>query len=111
MKSRRARSSSHSRNSPASTRGLYPPIRDGATLPVSRCRRTHLIALLSDTPNRAAAPRADMPSFNTAATTRSRKSIDKGFAIPAGLQPSQQAESHLSPLGNPLTSQPNVISL
>lgn len=91
--------------------GLYPPILDGATLPVSRCRRTHLIALLSETSNRAAAPRADIPSVNTAATTRSRRSIDKGFAIPAGLLPSQQGESYLNPLGNPPASQTNVIPL
>jgi hypothetical protein len=56
--------------------GLCPPICPGATLPVSRKRRTQTIAVLTPTPNCAAAWWHDMPPVSTAATTRSRRSIE-----------------------------------
>jgi hypothetical protein len=56
--------------------GLYPPILPGATLPVSRSRRTQLIAVLMPTPNCFAALLHDMPPVFTEATTRSRRSIE-----------------------------------
>src|SRR3546814_394086 len=58
---------------------LYPPILPGTTRPVSRGRRTHTIALLTETPKRAAAARAEIPSRKTAKTSRSRKSVDMGL--------------------------------
>lgn len=70
MESCFARLISQSRKSPVSGNGLYPSILGGAALPVSRCRRTHLIALLSKTPDRAAAPGDDIRSFNNAAKIR-----------------------------------------
>ena len=62
----------HTRQDPT----RWPPICPGATLPVTRPRRTHLIAVLIATPKRAAAAWRDIPSRSTAATTRSRKSIE-----------------------------------
>jgi hypothetical protein len=56
--------------------GLCPPIRPGATLPVSRTRHTQLMAVLTPTPNRAAAWWQDMPPASTAATTRLRRSTE-----------------------------------
>ena len=48
----------------------------GAKLPVSRKRRTQIIAVLTPTPNCAAARWQDRPPGSTAATTRSRRSIE-----------------------------------
>jgi hypothetical protein len=53
-------------------------------LPVSRTRRTSLIAADALTSNRAAAARAELPS-STARTSRRRKSWDKGAVITASL--------------------------
>ncbi len=49
------RSTSQSRCAPAIFLGLWPPIWPGATLPVVATRFSQLIAVLSLTPNRAAA--------------------------------------------------------
>src|SRR3984893_15397979 len=79
--------------------GLWPPILRGATLPVSWNRRTQLITVLGATPNRAATRCRDSPPSKTAATARSRRSIDKGLAIHAGLLSSQHVESDPSRFG------------
>jgi hypothetical protein len=60
----------------ADAQGLRPPIWPGATPPVSRNRRTQLITVLGATPKRAADSYRDSPSFKTAATARSRRSIE-----------------------------------
>src|ERR1700724_3394641 len=78
--------------------GLWPPILRGATLPVSWNRRTQLITVLGATPNRAATRCRDSPPSKTAATARSRRSIDKGLAIHAGLLSSQHVESVPEPI-------------
>jgi hypothetical protein len=70
------RCNSQARCSPAIAFGLCPPILPGATLPVSRSRRTQWITVLMPTPNWAAAPRRDIPPFSTAATTLSRRSSE-----------------------------------
>jgi len=75
---------------------LCPPICPGATLPVSRKRRTQTIAVLTPTPNCAAAWWQDRPPLSTAATTRSRRSIEYGLPIHTGLHPSQHVESEQS---------------
>jgi hypothetical protein len=49
------RSSNQARCSPEMAFGLCPPICPGATLPVSRNRRTQTIAVLTPAPNCAAA--------------------------------------------------------
>src|SRR4051794_27213047 len=67
---------SQSRCAPAIFLGLWPPIWPGATLPVVATRFSQLIAVLSLTPKRAAACRRESPSCATAATTRSRRSIE-----------------------------------
>src|SRR4029077_1354674 len=91
--------------------GLCPPIWPGATLPVSWNRQTQLITVLGATPNWAAARCRDCPPFKTAATARSRRSIDKGLAIHAGLLPSQHVESEPRRFGNPKSIQTKVIPL
>src|ERR1700724_3879885 len=93
------------------TLGLWPPILRGATLPVSWNRRTQLITVLGATPNRAATRCRDSPPSKTAATARSRRSIDKGLAIHAGLLSSQHVESDPSRFGNPKSILPKVIPL
>jgi hypothetical protein len=60
--------------------GLYPPIWAGVRKPVNSTRFTQLIAAVSLTPNRTAAPRRLIPSTSTASITRSRKSCE--YAIP-----------------------------
>src|SRR6202047_4139266 len=90
---------------------LWPPILRGATLPVSWNRRTQLITVLGATPNRAATRCRDSPPSKTAATARSRRSIDKGLAIHAGLLSSQHVESDPSRFGNPKSILPKVIPL
>jgi len=59
-----------------------PPIFPGSVLPVSRTRRTSLIAADALTANRAAARRAELPC-STAPTNRFRRSWDKGAATTA----------------------------
>lgn len=61
-----------------------PPCGFGVTSPVSRACVTHLIALDTSTRKCAAASRQDMLSA-TAPTTRLRRSIERGGAVPAGL--------------------------
>src|SRR4029077_18493034 len=56
-------------------------------------RRTQLITVLGATPNRAATRCRDSTPSKTAAAARSRRSIDKGLAIHAGLLSSQHVES------------------
>ena len=90
VRTRRARKAACS---PAIALGLRPPIRPGATLPVSPNRRTQLITVLGATPKRATDSCRDSPSFKTAATARWRRSIEYRFAIHAGLLPSQHGES------------------
>jgi hypothetical protein len=51
-------------------------------LPVTRTRRSSVIAAEGLTSNRRAAARAELPA-STARTKRSRKSADKGAVIPA----------------------------
>jgi hypothetical protein len=58
------------------------------------------MAELGETPKRSAAERQDCPA-STAFTTRSRRSLEQGFGIHAGLLPSQHGESELQPFGNP----------
>src|SRR5271154_2889797 len=89
---------------PMILRGLYPPIWLGATPPVSLNRRTQPITVLTATPNCDAARCRDSPPVTTAPTTRSRRSIEYGFAIHADLHFSQHLESHQSQFGNPLDS-------
>src|SRR5262245_43033019 len=67
---------SHVRCRPEINFGLWPPILPGATLPVSRRSRTQLMAVLMLTPNCFAARWHEMPPVLTAATTRSRRSIE-----------------------------------
>jgi hypothetical protein len=80
-------------------------------LPVSRCRRTHPIAVLTATPNCLAASLQDNPPVKTAATTRFRRSSEYGLPIHAGLQPSQHGESETARFGNPKSIQANFIPL
>jgi len=56
----------------------------GDTSPRSRHRASRLIAELGATPKRSAAARHDAPA-STAFTTRSRKSVEQAFGIPADL--------------------------
>jgi len=77
--------SSRSRSSWPASNGLrYPPIFAGSVLPVTRTRRTSLIAADALTANRAAAARAELPC-STARTSRLRRSWDKGAVITASL--------------------------
>src|SRR5882757_7404657 len=77
-----------------------PPLGKAATLPVACQRCILLIAELELTAKRPAAARRDWPP-STASTIRSRRSFDKGFAIPTGLHSSQSFESQTTSLGNP----------
>ena len=63
---------------------LSPPCGRGALLPVSRHRRTHFTAVDAATPNRSAAARRLIPAA-TASISRSRRSLDRGFVMQAGL--------------------------
>src|SRR5262245_29921510 len=75
--------SSRSRSSWPASRGLrWPPILPGSVLPVSRTRRSNLIAADALTAHRAAACRAELPC-STAPTSRCRRSWDNGAAITA----------------------------
>src|SRR3954470_8952587 len=56
----------------------------GALLPVSRQRRTHFTAVDAAIPNRSAAARRLMPPA-TASISRSRRSLDRGLVMQAGL--------------------------
>ena len=56
----------------------------GPTSPVRRHRFTHLIAVEAATPKRRAAERRDRP-LSTADTSRSRRSLERGFVMQAGL--------------------------
>jgi hypothetical protein len=53
------------------------------------------------TPNRAAAPRRLIPPTSTASITRSRKSCEYGFGIPAGLRPANRLNQNLPDSGIP----------
>ncbi|WP_459465531.1 hypothetical protein, partial [Rhizobium sp. No.120] len=57
-------------------------------------------AVAADIPNRSAAARTVMPSFNAAAM-RVRKSTERGRTIIAGLLSSNDLESQIHPLRNP----------
>jgi hypothetical protein len=72
----------------------------GAALPVARNRCDHLTTLAGLMLKVAATTRTLSP-LRTRSTARSRKSIDKGFAIHAGLPTSLNGESHQSRFGNP----------
>jgi hypothetical protein len=61
-----------------------------ATLPVARHVSTHLTTVLIATPNSDAACRRDIPP-STDLTTRSRKSLEYGRAIHAGLHAQPEA--------------------
>ena len=61
-----------------------PPCGLGPTSPVRRHRFTHLIAVEAATPKRRAAERRDRP-LSTADTSRSRRSLERGFVMQAGL--------------------------
>ena len=63
-----------------------PPSGPGATEPTFRVSAAHRTALAALTPKRTAAAWHDDPAA-TAATTRSRKSIDSAFDIPIALLP------------------------
>lgn len=104
LKSRRSRSMKHLRSSPESSRGLHPRIHAVATLPVCQCRRTHLVTLLYARPKDALSSCADMPSFSSAATTRSRRSIDEGLPT---LVPELNGVNRIA--CDSQTSQPTVI--
>ncbi|MGZ9125911.1 MAG: hypothetical protein ACXW48_23000 [Candidatus Binatia bacterium] len=71
-----------------------------------------MITVLTPTLKREAAWRHDNPSFSTAATTRSRRSIEYGFAIPllASL-PNQHRQAHSLLKSNPHPIQPKPIVL
>lgn len=74
----------------------------GATLPVSRKRRTQPIAVLTTMLKRFAAARHDSPSTITAPTMRSPRSSEKGFAIQAGRLTGENDESDLLAQGIPI---------
>src|SRR3954452_23590972 len=77
---------------------VSPPMGNGAQLPRWRKAATHRIALAKLTPNRFAAARQLMPSSPTAATTRARKSTDKG-PIPRRLRFGAPQESDFHRMG------------
>jgi len=86
------RATSHARWVPAIFGGTWPPILPGATLSASATFRTLSPAAIR-------------------ATARSRKSIDRGLTIAAGLQPGQQLESETRRFGNPRPIQTSLIPL
>ena len=105
MKSVWVRAISQSAGAPHRMFGLWPPILLGLTLPVSRWRRTHLIALLTDTSNRAAAARAEIPSRSTANTNRARKSVEMGLTMPCWPAiPANSLKQKIRPKGIPFES-------
>ncbi|MFG3594752.1 hypothetical protein [Bradyrhizobium sp. RDI18] len=59
------RPKTQTRCSPEIAFGPWPPILPGATLPVSRCRRTHPTAVLTATPSCLAASLQDNPPGTT----------------------------------------------
>jgi hypothetical protein len=71
-------------------------------LPVSRQRRTHFTAVEGATPNRSPAARQVAPC-ETASIRRSRRSLESGFVIRAGLPASPLDESLFETNGNPST--------
>ena len=113
VKSRLARSTSQSRCA-AKTPTLCPPILPGVALPVARCRpdqRTTVAALMLNT---AATDRTLSPA-STRATARSRRSIEYGLLIAAGLhtQPAASIKHHTNceSLIDPLQRHPALVLL
>src|SRR5690348_14331184 len=74
-----------------------PPILPGSVLPVSRTRRTSLIAADALTANRAAACRAELPC-STSSTDRFRRSCDKGAAITASALLNRHSQNQNRPI-------------
>jgi hypothetical protein len=72
----------------------------GAALPVARNRCDHLTTL-AGLDAQGSGNHANTFPLRTRSTTRSRKSIDKGFAIHAGLPTSLNGESDQTRFGNP----------
>jgi hypothetical protein len=98
------RATSHARWAPTIFGGTWPPILPGATLPVARSLCVHFTTLDGVTLS-ALSPAA------IRATARSRKSIDRGLTIAAGLQPGQPLESETRRFGNPRPIQTSLIPL
>src|ERR1700761_8907609 len=81
-----------------------PPRGPGRAFPCSRCKLRHRLTLAGLTPNRAAASRWLAPAA-TAARTRTRRSTDKAFDMPAGLHAPAGRLNHISAgLGTPSDS-------
>ena len=100
MNAAAVRATSHARWVPAIFGGTWPPILPGATLPVARSLCVHFTTLDGATLSASATFRTLSPAA-IRATARSRKSIDRGLTIAAGLQPGQQLESKPGDFGNP----------
>src|ERR1700761_8268847 len=72
-----------------------PPRGPGRAFPCSRCKLRHRLTLAGLTPNRAAASRWLAPAA-TAARTRTRRSTDSAFDMPAGLRSPAGSMNHIS---------------
>src|ERR1700679_4155218 len=77
-----------------------PPTAFGDATPCVRANARHRLTLAALTPKRSPTLRPEAPSA-TAASTRVRRSIDRGPAIPAGLQSGRKLESLHRRFGNP----------
>jgi hypothetical protein len=104
------RATSHARWAPAIFGGTWPPILPGATLPVARSPYVHFATLDGATLSARATFRTLSPAA-IRAPARSRKSIDRGLTIAAGLQPGQPLESETRRFGNPRPIQTSLIPL
>ena len=82
-----------------------PPRAFGRASPCSRSRALHRLTLAALTPKRSPAARCVIPSA-TAARTRTRRSSDNAFDMPAGLQPGSHSESPHKRFGNPDSIRP-----
>src|ERR1700720_4076291 len=87
-----------------------PPILPAATLPVARSLCVHFTTLDGATLSARATFRTLSPAA-IRATAHSRRSIDRGLTIAAGLQPGQQLESETRRFGNPQPIQTSLIPL
>src|ERR1700728_1278357 len=77
-----------------------PPTPFGDASPCLRSNARHRLTLAALTPKRSPTLRPDPPSA-TAASTRVRRSIDRGSGIPAGLPSGRKLESLHPRFGNP----------